>query len=80
MKTRLMTAFSVFALILALSPASPAAGENHPEIRSAMRALEHAKDHLEHAAHDFGGHRVDAIRAIDEAHHQLELCLQYDRR
>jgi len=76
----LMTAFSVFALLLALTPASPAQGERHPEIRDAMRSLEHAKDHLEHAAHDFGGHRVDAIKAIDEAHRQLEICLQYDRR
>lgn len=53
--------------------------EPHPEIREAMESLRHAKEHLEHAAHDFGGHRVDAIRAIDEAQHQLEVCLKYDR-
>lgn len=53
--------------------------EPHPEIREALESLHHAKDHLEHAAHDFGGHRVDAIRAIDEAQHQLEICLKYDR-
>jgi hypothetical protein len=34
----------------------------------------------EHAAHDFGGHRVEAIRATDEAIHQLEECLKYDRK
>lgn len=79
MKTRLMSLFAVIALVLALSPASPAAGERHPQIRAAMRSLENAKDHLQHAAHDFGGHRVEAIRAIDEAHHQLELCLQFDK-
>jgi hypothetical protein len=33
---------------------------------------------MEHAAHDFGGHRADALRATDEAIHQLELCLKYD--
>jgi len=44
-----------------------------------MRALVNAKEHLEHAAHDFGGHRVEAVRAIDQAHHQLEMCLQYDK-
>ena len=80
MKSKLMTAFCIFTLLLALSPASPAAGERHPQIRDAMHALEAARNHLEHAAHDFGGHRVDAIKAIDEAHHQLELCLQYDKR
>jgi hypothetical protein len=52
---------------------------DHPEIRDALAALHHAKEHLEHAAHDFGGHRVEAIRATDEAIRQLEICLKYDR-
>jgi hypothetical protein len=34
---------------------------------------------MEHAAHDFGGHRVEALRATDVAIHQLEDCLKYDR-
>jgi hypothetical protein len=34
---------------------------------------------MQHAAHDFGGHRVEALRATDEAIHQLEICLKYDR-
>jgi hypothetical protein len=38
-----------------------------------------AKDHLEHAAHDFGGHRVDAIHAVDNAITQLKIALQYDK-
>ncbi len=76
MKTRLTSLLAVFAIMLALTPASPAAGR-HPQIVAALRALDGAKAHLQEAAHDFGGHRVDAIRAIDEAHHQLELCMQY---
>jgi hypothetical protein len=80
MKNRFLSAFAVLTLMLALSPASPASGEAHPKIRSAMTALEQARDQLQRAQHDFGGHRVDAIKAIDEAHHQLELCLQYDKR
>jgi hypothetical protein len=56
--------------------ATPAA-EPHPEIREAIESLRRAKAHMEHAAHDFGGHRVDAIRATDEAIHQLEICLKY---
>lgn len=51
----------------------------HPEIRAAIDSLRNAKDHLQHAAHDFGGHRVDAIHAIDEAQRQLEVCLKYDK-
>jgi hypothetical protein len=59
--------------------ARAAVPEPHPEIREALESLRRAKAHLEHAAHDFGGHRVDAIKAIDEAIHQLEICLKYDR-
>jgi hypothetical protein len=60
--------------------AAPAAvPEPHPEIRDALRAMRAAKDHMEHAAHDFGGHRVDAIRATDEAIRQLEICLKFDK-
>jgi len=60
--------------------AAPAAlPEPHPEIREAIGSLRRAKDHLEHAAHDFGGHRVEAIKAIDESLRQLNDCLKYDK-
>ena len=55
------------------------AAEPHPEIREAIAALRRAKEHMEHAAHDFGAHRVEAIRATDVAIHQLEDCLKYDK-
>ncbi len=76
MKNRLVSSLAVLALMLAVSSPSPAFGK-HPQIEDALHALHNAKDHLEHAAHDFGGHRVDAIRAIDEADRQLRICLQY---
>lgn len=53
--------------------------EPHPQIREAIGALRRAKEHMEHAAHDFGGHRVEALRATDEAIHQLEECLKFDK-
>jgi hypothetical protein len=53
--------------------------ERHPNIRRAMEALRAARDDLEHADHDFGGHRVAAIGAIDRAVEQLELALRFDR-
>jgi hypothetical protein len=60
--------------------ASPAAvPEPHPEIREAIASLRRAKEHLEHAAHDFGGHRVEAIKATDEALRQLQDCLKFDK-
>jgi hypothetical protein len=63
-------------------PATPSAGtpaEPHPQIREALAALRQAKEHMEHAAHDFGGHRVEALKATDEAIRQLEMCLKYDK-
>ena len=61
-------------------PATPTAlPEPHPEIREAIGSLRRAKDHLEHAAHDFGGHRVEAIKAIDESLRQLNECLKFDK-
>lgn len=54
--------------------------EPHPRIRSAIRELEAAKVELQKAPHDFGGHRVDAVRAVDNAITQLKLALQYDKR
>jgi len=92
MKMRILTVFAAVALVLALAygvtaPAaskaaavpSAAAAEPHPEIHDALNSLRRAKDHMEHAAHDFGGHRVEALHATDEAIRQLEICLKYDR-
>ena len=42
-------------------PARPERGERHPQIHAAARALKVAARHLEHAAHDFGGHRAKAL-------------------
>jgi len=84
----------MLALALALPAAAPAAPatpkpspaatpapapEPHPEIRDAIASLQRARDHLQHAAHDFGGHRVEAIQAIDQAIAQLRICMKYDR-
>ncbi len=59
-------------------PAAASPVPDHPEIHDAIAALRNAKAHLEHAKHDYHGHRTEAIRATDEAIHQLEICLKYD--
>jgi len=48
-------------------------------IREALESLRRAKAHMEHAAHDFGGHRVEAIEATNQAIKQLEFVLKFDR-
>jgi hypothetical protein len=56
----------------------------HPRIAKAIEALKDARAYMEAAPHDFGGHRVEAIRATDDAIRQLNLALAYraaqDRR
>jgi hypothetical protein len=91
MKKGIFSVLALAAMVLALTfstavptslaapkPAPAAAPEPHPEIRAAINALDRAKAHLHDAKHDFGGHRVDALAAIDAAQHQLQICLQYD--
>jgi hypothetical protein len=59
---------------------APVPPEPHPHIRAALRELREAKHELETAAHDFGGHRKEAIEAIDAAIKQLEEALKYDKK
>lgn len=67
------------APVVTLAPVVVTAHEPHPQIMAAIKALQNARDHLDHAAHDFGGHRVDAIAAIDAALKQLHTCMDYDK-
>ena len=59
---------------------TPATIEPHPHIHGAIMELAEARKELQTAAHDFGGHRVEAIRAIDVALKQLRLAEQYDKK
>ncbi len=56
----------------------------HPRIAKAIEALKDARAYMQEAPHDFAGHRVEAIRATDEAIKQLNFALEYrakeDRR
>jgi hypothetical protein len=61
------------------APAPVIAAEPHPRIRGAIKALHAAKAELQAAAHDFHGHRVDAVKAIDDAIAQLNIALQNDK-
>jgi hypothetical protein len=54
--------------------------ERHPHLRKALHELREARKELKTAAHDFGGHRVEAIEAIDVAIKQLEVALKYDKK
>jgi hypothetical protein len=54
---------------------SNAGGEPHPLLRRAFNALHAAKGDLQSAAHDYCGHRLDALGAANEAIGQLDQAL-----
>jgi hypothetical protein len=53
--------------------------ELHPEINAALLALDNARVHLERADKDFGGHREQALKLVNEAMQQLKLAVEFDR-
>src|SRR5882757_2954002 len=52
---------------------------SYPKTRTAISSLESARAELLRANSDFGGHRKDAIDAIDNALKQLRLALQFEK-
>lgn len=54
--------------------------EHHPHIHHALKELREARKELKEAAHDFGGHREEALKAVDEAIAQLKTALKYDKK
>jgi hypothetical protein len=65
------------SLLLTPRP-SRASGEQHPLIRRAAAALQGAVKDLQNAAHDYCGHRVEALGAANNALSQLQQALQCD--
>ena len=57
-------------------PVPEHAVQAHPRIRAAINALQAAAAELKAAPHDFDGHRADALKAIDAALVQLNLCMK----
>jgi hypothetical protein len=62
------------------APTVPHTHEHHPAIHRAIAALQAAKADMQHANHDFGGHRVAALEECDKAIAQLQEALKYDRQ
>jgi hypothetical protein len=54
--------------------------ERHPHIRRAISELRSAREELRKADHDFGGHRKEALEAVDVAIRQLGVALRFDRK
>lgn len=54
---------------------APVPPPEYPHMRSAAMELREAKAELEHAAHDFCGHRKDAVRATDAALREINAAI-----
>ncbi|MDT5270992.1 MAG: hypothetical protein QOH49_3178 [Acidobacteriota bacterium] len=53
--------------------------DKHPKMREAIVSLEAAKAELEQAHGDFGGHKTEAIEAVNNALKRLRLALQFEK-
>ena len=77
----LLVAALVLSFLTRPAEAAPAKPKREPQrvsnaqLREAIHVLQVTKRTLEGADHDYGGHRVDAIKAIGAAEHQLRLAL-----
>jgi hypothetical protein len=49
----------------------------HPEMAAAIQHLREAKSNLEHAAHDFGGHRAKALEHVNQALAECNEAMNY---
>jgi len=47
----------------------------HPHIREALEAMHAARHHMESAEPIFQGHREEAIKHLDAAIHEAEICM-----
>ncbi|HEY1336920.1 MAG TPA: hypothetical protein VGF59_05390 [Bryobacteraceae bacterium] len=74
------TTLMVVGVVAMPQAANPEPQERHPRIRAAIRELEGARQELRTAAHDFCGHRAEAIEKTDQAIRQLQMALACDRR
>ena len=60
-------------------PANTTPQPRHPHIAAAIEELRSANEELRTGAHDFCGHKVDAMHAIEGAQRQLRLALECAR-
>jgi hypothetical protein len=71
----------VLLFALAAFIAAPALmAEDQPHMQAALESLRQAKEHLQQAEHDKGGHRDKAIKSVDAAIKHVEAGMKYDNK
>jgi hypothetical protein len=74
-----MAAATAGTALLVLAP-TQAAAEMQPQMQAARRNLLEARQHLARATADKGGHRVRAMRLIDQALSEVDAGIRFDNR
>jgi len=80
MKIATLLLFSVMILSPSATLFSSPQKDKPAEVDRAEQALRTAKGELEHAGGEWGGHRVQAMKHIDAALHELEQAEQWARQ
>jgi hypothetical protein len=74
----LLATGGVIATGLIAAAAKPAVAERQPNMESARAALVEALNFLHQATDDKGGHKVEAIRLVEGAIHEVEAGISFD--
>ncbi len=70
----------IVSMCLVLGFAAGVWAEKQPHMMAAIEHLRAAKEELNKASHDKGGHRDAAINAIEEAIHQVKEGIRFSER
>ena len=68
-----------FVATLSLGTAVGVAVADQPFMHNALRDLRNAKNALENGSDDHGGHRVEALRLTNDAIHEVEEGIRWER-
>jgi hypothetical protein len=66
----------IFSIPAAMASTANGNGEDQPHMQAALEALKQARQHLQEAAHDKGGHRAAALKAVDDAIKHTEMGIK----
>lgn len=66
------------AAVVSSSGVKSAQAENQPHMQAAMTALKAAKEQLQKATADKGGHRVKAIELVEAALAEVKAGIEFD--
>lgn len=58
----------------------PAAADKQPHMKAALQSLNQAKNQLEKATPDKGGHRAKAIELVDQAIGEVKEGIEFDNK